>query len=262
MTAEGPPTTSNTEETSLPLRLDWHQLLQVIYGVLLSAALGAFASSGPPGMLTSQLASDPVDRAWIWIVITVVAAIMMFDSWYQFSVHGRWIQITKPDDKQPRGKVVSCLMVAMFLSSFIPFQLLAKSISYEPAILRYQPVNRLFGASIALATAIQLVFIAVVAFKGENMDITQKPLAKGPRITLDLEKKALQHFGYRLGGLLLFLTAYVVLLSSGRDSLEATVSLSLVWFLSRLFEIALSVRSDRKAARSAVSTNELGGTHS
>jgi hypothetical protein len=146
------------------------------------------------------------------------------------------------------------------MTSILTLQILARTITYDVQFLRFQPINRLFGASMALTTIVQLFFIGVVAFRsGSQEAIAQQPLPDRPVIRLNLEKKALQHFGLRIGGLIAFGIAYILILWSGNDRLSATILLGVSWLVIRAVEVAVSLFFDRRKARAVTATAPGGG---
>lgn len=142
--------------------LNWHDLLLVLYGVLLSASLGAFAATNPPPFLLNMETVAPEEHyvlQRLWIALAVAILFVAFDAWYQFAVNGNALLSGK---RKVNGVIVFLLIPAMVWTSFLPFQMLVRTLTPDTSPWLFaEPGARLFGYSLIVCAAVEgsLIFI-------------------------------------------------------------------------------------------------------
>jgi hypothetical protein len=235
---QGSPPTGIPPVSMTPGLLDWHPLIQVIHGVLLSASVGAFAASGPPQILTGS------EARLIWIVIAAASLIVSFDAWYQFVLNGRLLNI----NGSYSAYLIIGLIAAMVWTSFLPFQFLARNLkAADWKFLDHSPGNKLFGLSLCVTLGIEVLFTWLAALRtpSPNRPGLSTIISSASSEHFSLEKKSSVVFVLRLAcvGTTIWLLLYQF--STKSDKVSETLYLLFVFGLFRIIETLIAGRFDR-----------------
>src|SRR5262249_1891411 len=114
--------------------VSWHQLLQVIYGVILSASIDAAPASGVPNLLSTQSSPVTTQRA-VWTLVCASFIVVALDAWYQFSLHGAFLRL------RTGGLMIAVLLAALLLASFLPLQFVCRVFAVDETWKGPEPVN-------------------------------------------------------------------------------------------------------------------------
>jgi hypothetical protein len=225
------------EEMPAPLsgrNLNWHDRLQVLYGVLLSASLGAFAASSPPSLLVPGDQSSAYIRnttSRLWIVLAIAILLVAFDAWYQFAVNGSLLLSGK---REINSLIIFILIPSMVWTSFLPFQMLLRSLNTDMAPWLYgEPGARLFGYSLIVCMVVEgaLVLLAGVEILGDS-----RP---GARVSFSLQmRQSFAAFMRLIIGVPALLITMIFIGDSPASQITHVMWLMSVWLTVRLIETA------------------------
>jgi hypothetical protein len=197
------------------------QRMDVIYGVILSVSLGAFAAAGVP----STLQTSPAPTS-IWLLLTFAAFVFAVDSWYLLSLRAETLNLGVDRNRWR----IPALVVAMTVTSFLPFQFLARATDAGYWPRSFEPTNFLFTANLASAILSQALFIAVA--RGE--------ITLSGEVSLAREAAVAAVTRFVSAAVLIGLAVGPLWHAAGHDTFGMSLAAILIWLVARIIEVGFA----------------------